>query len=275
MFKNLFKKKEPKNVEKDMVILTSKFCIHPIRFEGEKIIQPFKFVASVDLKTNEVSEKDGYIFYEFEKTPELENQLNATTAQFQDYVLYHVKCKEAQITSLRNAYLVTEICESGSMVMCPELEKIRNEYVNPPKIEDEVGCFVWDREFEKYEGEVDWPEAPCRVALQSKGSSELTLALQALQKFKRIYNSRVDCDENLRKYAGQKLKEQMLGDLADSMTLDSISVFWDGQFDFYFDCKDSMMVHISYFEESGQYGAQIYEMDYNVINLPPMQFEQL
>ena len=101
--------------------------------------------------------------------------------------------------------------------------------------EDEVGCFVWDREFEKYEGTVDWPGAPRRVVLQSKGSSEPILAMQALQKFKRIYNSRVVCDENLRKYAKQKMEAQMLGDLADSMTLDSISVFWDGQFDFHFD----------------------------------------
>ena len=73
--------------------------------------------------------------------------------------------------------------------------------------EDEVGCFVWDKEFEKYEGTVDWPGAPRRVVLQSKGSSDPILAMQALQKFKRIYNSRVVCDENLRKYAKQKIND--------------------------------------------------------------------
>jgi len=275
MFKNLFKKKEPKNVEKDLLILTSKLCVHPIRFEGEKIVQPFKFVASVDLETDELSEKAGYIFYELEKAPELESQLEAITGQFKDYELYHVKCKEAEISTLDNAYLVTEICESGLMVGHLKLEDIQNEYINPPKIEDELGRFVRDREHEEYAGTIDWPGGACRLVLQSKGSLEPTLAMQALEKFKRIYNSRVTCDENLRKYAKEKMEAQMQGNLADGMTLDTISVFQDGQFYFHFTCEDPWRVDIYYFEETKQYGILIYEKDYDINNMPAMHLERL
>lgn len=227
MFGKLFKKKETQPIEKDLLILTSRFCRHPMRYEGNKCILPFKFMAVVDLKTNVVSEKEGYVFYEFPKDAELEM-------------------------------------------------RTRDEYINPAQIEDEVGTFRWNRDYKTYEGTVDWLGVPCQVVLHGDKTSEPTLALQALQRFKRIYNSRVACDENLRAYGRRKLEEQYKENLADAMTLTSISIFWDGQFEFHFNCEGSLKLDISYFEEIKQYGSRVYDsLNFNPMECPEMVFEKL
>jgi len=225
-----------------LLILTSRFCRHPMRYEGDKCILPFKFMAVVDLKTNVVSEKEGYVFYEFPKDAELEMRIREHQSQFEDYELYHVKAKEEQIPTLINSYRITEICETGSFVIHPELERIRDEYINPAQIEDEVGTFRWNRDYKTYEGTVDWLGVPCQVVLHGDKTSEPTLALQALQRFKRIYNSRVACDENLRAYGRRKLEEQYKENLADAK----------------------------------QYGSRVYDsLNFNPMECPEMVFEKL
>ena len=191
--------KEFENEETELLVLIQK-DIGGAVVDGDYLCPSAAFLASVDVKTGALSRERGRLEWRIKRTP----QHSGWGFDLAGMTAYRVRVRRAMEKKPEARYLLLEILESG---LCHEgLEEIRAAYQRPVVIEaGETGSFLLDRDYEWYEGEMDWLGHACEVMLElDEGRETAEGAMEALLQ---LAGSLEGWDERIRSFAAANLVE--------------------------------------------------------------------
>ena len=127
---------------------------------------------------------------------------------FKDYGIYTVLVRKMKPGILnpvgapfKNWYYLVKIIKKN--IREPQLEKIREEYLKPVSIKDDLGVFWLDRKYGWFEGEINWLGKTKSVLLDKDKDSDTAEAA-----FKTLYMLLADAekwDKKIREYAAAEL----------------------------------------------------------------------
>ena len=218
-----------------------------------------RFLASVHLETSEVSYEKGILEWMVKSLPNEENW----GYEFTPLSIYRVKvrkCIEKKLDTymlpiLNNRYLVVELCEKD--VYHSALDKVREEYIKPVCMENELGCFTLNKELHWFEGKIDWLNVVCDVFLNTD-SDEMETAKCSMEILHKLCNTSEKWDKTIREFAAKELTalanewQQEEDDETEEITeeafskrmkINSIVVEADGEFEFEFEDDDMFWGH--------------------------------
>lgn len=154
---------------------------------GDYLWPSATFMASINLSTGDFSDEPGLLEWWIKKEPKRRNwgfELNGMT-------IYHVRGRRRidkmdgknWSPKMSNRFLLLEVLESD--VQNDKLEEIKEAYQKPMVIgDDKTGHFTLNRDYERYEGEIDWSGKNCdvRLELDENGKETADSALEVLRK---------------------------------------------------------------------------------------------
>lgn len=176
---------------------------------GHMLRPSLNFIASVNVRSGELSHEKGRLEWMIEKDP----KRTGWGYDFKQFGIYHIKArknlpielKPNMLKTINNTYMVVEIIEENTSE--PRLEKIKEQISKPVIIEDEkLGKFVLDRKFSWFEGDVDWLGDKCSVSLETDEEDGDT-AEKALCTLKELYKDLKSWDNKFRTYAADNLTD--------------------------------------------------------------------
>lgn len=150
------------------------------------------FIACIDNKSNEFSETCGKLTW-IEKERKANIRFN-----FDDMGAYHVKVRRNKEN--KNSYLLVDVVKK---VQDDRLEGVKDRYLTPVVITNELGEFRLDRNFNYFKAQVDYLGDKCFVYTNVE-EGEATVGIQ-LDVVRRIFNDLKAWDKNIREYASEKL----------------------------------------------------------------------
>ena len=149
--------KEFETEEYEMLILVQASC------KGAAIIKDMlkpsvDFLASIDLRTGQFFHEKGRIEWLIKN----DNKRNGWGYEFEQFGIYRVavrkcipkKLQPYQVQYINNRYMLINVLEEHASN--EKLEALKEYYVKPISMENELGSFVLDREFSWFEGIVNW-----------------------------------------------------------------------------------------------------------------------
>lgn len=152
------------------------------------------FIASIDSKTNELSESHGTLTW-MEKDNKSKIKFN-----FDAMGTYIVKVRKSKENN--NSYLLLNVL---GKVTDDRFDNIKEEYLKPIVINNELGEFTLDRDYNWFEGQIDYLGEKCSVLINVE-EGETTIDTQ-LNKLKEIFSDLTNWDSNVKKYASHELLE--------------------------------------------------------------------
>lgn len=166
------------------------------------------FLASVDVETGEFCDKKGRLEWMMKREP----NGRGWGFDLKGMTIYRVRVRKGiekelephMLKEMNNRYLLLEILEQD--VRHEELEKIREAYTKPVEMDNEIGHFALDRDYDWYEGEIDWLGENCQVMLEldAEGADTADKAMDALR---RLVEDLASWDERIRRFAAKELVE--------------------------------------------------------------------
>lgn len=192
----------------ELLVLT-KESVGGAAIYGDMLKPSLNFIASVNVKTGELSQEKGRLEWIIKNT----SDRVGWGYNFKQYGIYHIKARKSipvilepyMSKSLNNCYMVIEVVKEN--VFEPRLDEIREKISKPVIIEEDgLGKFVLDRRFSWFKGAIEWLGVQCRVSLKTDEEDGDT-AEQALTALKELHKNLKSWDDSLRKYAAEKLTE--------------------------------------------------------------------
>lgn len=268
LFKSLSQKKEtPKEIlefqneflpeEQELLVLIQNdvsACIE------KKYAKPLvSFLASVNMETGEVSYEKGLLNWMVRYFPNKDDW----GYEFTPLSTYRVKVRKCiekeldayMLQSLNNRYFVVEVCEKD--VYHPELDRVREEYIKPVYVENELGLFTLNKELHWFEGEIEWITEKCVVYLNVDSSEKVTAEL-SMEILHKLCNTSEKWDKTIREFASKELtdlandwqqeKDNEAEEITEEvfrkrMKISSIVIEADGEFEFGFEDDDMFWGH--------------------------------
>lgn len=177
----------------DMIVLIKK------RISGWQTLLGYRvprctFIASIDLKTNELNQSWGTLTW-------MEKDKNAKLKyDFKELEAYLIKARKNK--NIENSYMVQKVLKN---VTDARLERIKEEYRKPVIINDSLGKFELDRNYNQFKGQIDYLGEMCNVYLDVE-EGELT-ADKGLNRLRKIYQKLEKWDAGLKEYVSNELLE--------------------------------------------------------------------
>lgn len=215
----LFGKKELSQVEKeyyaefrseeqDLIVLVKDACAGAA-VRGDFNTPSVRFIAAIDPENNELIQEEGVLSWIIPRKP----KKNDWGYPFEKMHIYKVrvrKCYEKELNKYQSEivnrrFFVVKVLKYIKSE--PRLDAIREEYLKPVYIEDEVlGRFTLDRTYGWFEGNIDWLGNEISVQLNVDEDNDST-AKCAFDVLKRVSSDMQGWDERIRKYAAAELTE--------------------------------------------------------------------
>lgn len=152
------------------------------------------FIASIDNKTNELSKSHGTLTW-IEK-----GRKSGIKFNFSDMGTYIVKVRKSKENN--NSYLLLDVLEKASD---ERLENIKENYLKLVVINDKLGKFNLDRNYNWFDGKIDYLGDKCTVEMKVE-EGETSADIQ-LNKLKEIFGNLKVWDNHVREYASNELLE--------------------------------------------------------------------
>lgn len=177
----------------DMIVLIKK------RISGWQTLFGYRvprctFIASIDLKTNELNQSWGTLTW-------MEKDKNAKLKyDFKELEAYLIKARKNK--NIDNSYMVQKVLKN---ITDARLERIKEEYKKPVIINDSLGKFELDRNYNQFKGQIDYLGEMCNVYLDVE-EGELT-ADKGLNRLREIYQKLEKWDAGLKEYVSNELLE--------------------------------------------------------------------
>lgn len=199
-FENGFEKQEY-----EILVLIKAACRGAVCIKD--MLQPsVEFLASIDLRTGELSHEKGRIEWLIEK----DKSMKGWGYDFKQYGIYRLKVRKCiskdlapyQISLMNNRYMLIDILEEN--VRNEQLEALQMHYSKPVSIENELGTFCLDREFSWFECSIDWNGKEALVYLETDEEDGDTADV-AMSTLKNIVKDLSMHDNSYRTYAAQRL----------------------------------------------------------------------
>ena len=162
------------------------------------------FVAAVNPVTNELFQAEGILTW-------IIKQNKVFRCKMKGMKIYRVlvrKCILKELgenisTTMNNKYLLVKVLKKN--VRDERLEEIRDEYKKPVYIDDAIGRFTLNRDYDWFTGEIDWLGEKCSVYLNVE-SGALNADLQ-LEKLKAITANLAEWDSKVHKFVAVELTD--------------------------------------------------------------------
>lgn len=178
---------------KDMIILIEKKINSWTAVSGYRT-RKCTFICSIDMNTNELSLKTGTAFWIERDTPFI-HKFN-----FKEMQAYHIKARKNKKTN--NYYMV---CDVLKKVTDNRLERLKEEYKKPIIINNPLGKFELNRNYNYFKGEIDYLGELCNVYL-NVDAGESTADFQ-LNRLNEIYRELEKWDSDVKEYVSNELLE--------------------------------------------------------------------
>ena len=151
------------------------------------------FLASIDPKTNVLNRSYGRLTW-MEKDRGSNIKFN-----FDDLGTYRVQVRKNKENN--NYYLLLDV----KKVRDDRFESIKEEYLKPVVINSKFGEFQLNRNYDRFEGVINYLEEKCYVYLNVEEGA--TTAEVQLNKLDEIFHNLADWDKNVKEYAVDQLLE--------------------------------------------------------------------
>lgn len=174
---------------------------------GDYLWPSATFMASINLSTGDFSDELGLLEWWIKKEPKRRNW----GFELKGMTIYHVRghrridTKDGKNWSpkMSNRFLLLEVLASD--VQTDKLEEIKEAYQKPVIIgDDKIGHFTLNRDYEWYEGEIDWLGKNCDVRLELDESGKDT-ADNAMEVLRKLVDDLDQLSLEFCKFAAEKL----------------------------------------------------------------------
>lgn len=206
--------------EQELIILLKDFTKGGA-VEGDFLFPSVRFLACIDRESGNAVQKEGVLSWVIQRSS------NNYIHDFNDYGIYKVLVRQLKAGTLnplgkpmdyQNRYYIVKILQKD--VKESQLEAIREEYLKPVSIQDELGTFSLNRQYDWFEGEIDWLGSTERVLLDQDDDSDT--ANTALQTLHMLTSDAPKWDKTLRDYAAEQLTD-LANDWQDGEGEDTIT----------------------------------------------------
>lgn len=213
--------KEFETEEYEMLILVQASCKGAACIDD--MLKPsVNFLASIDLRTNQLSRKKGRIEWLIKN----DNNRKGWGYEFDQFGIYRVairKCKPQKLNPNQpeyknNRYMLINVLEKNASN--EQLELLKDQYSKPISIKNKLGFFILNRDFSWFEGIIDWNGTEANVYLETDEEDGDT-AEQAMKVLNELVDNIVANDTKYREFAAQELTELANEWLDDSDEIDS------------------------------------------------------
>ena len=206
MRKELFEK-EFLPEEKELLVLIQHDMNGAVK-AGDYLRPSATFLGSVDVTTGEFSGEKGRLEWMFKRSilrPDYGFDLKGMTI----YQVRVRKCIEKELApymlrEMNNRYLLLKVVKKN--VHHEALEKIREAYMKPVAVDNEIGHFALNRDYGWFESEIDWLGDKCDVLLETDSDGADT-ADKAMAALKTLVSDLMEWDEKIRRFAADELVE--------------------------------------------------------------------
>lgn len=228
--------------EYELLVLMKAGCRGALHM-GDMLRPSVNFLASVDLRTSELSQKLGRIEWLIKN----EKKRAGWGYEFEQFEIYHVVVREAIDKSLEPCYMLVKVLQEK--VQNTALDELKEHYAKPVIIQNELGEFKLDREFSVYEGYIDWNGAKAKIFLETDDDSDS--AKSAMEALWKLVEDLEEKDSRYRKHAAQELTslanewleesdeeepEEITEEVfAERMEISEVSVSPDGSLSLFYD----------------------------------------
>lgn len=178
----------------DMIVLIKRRSYGGWAIEQKYRIPGVTFIASIDYNTNELSQAYGRLTW-MEKCGNSKLKFNLDGMK-----AYLVRVRKSKDDS--NSYMLLNVLRK---VKDDRLERIKEEYLRPVVISNKLGEFRLNREYDYFEGQIDYLGETCCVHLEVE-EGETTADIQ-LNKLDEIFSNLVNWDKDVKAYASNELLE--------------------------------------------------------------------
>lgn len=216
--------------EKEMLFLNKKLVSGWGVFWGHKRIC-LTYLASMDPRDTEICTKTGRLFL-LEK-----HSASSLKTDFKELTAYRLLVRPSKIGP--ETYLVVR--NLGKADPAPFRERIE-EYRRPVTIENELGSFSLERQWNWFDGTIQWCRKPCNVLIDvEEGSTDCTSAMDILRRIcadDTAFDARVRrqvCDQTmdlLRDWYEEEITEE---EYMQRLGTPLITISEDGDIDFSFE----------------------------------------
>lgn len=261
--------KEFETEEYEMLILVQASCKGAACIED--MLKPsVNFLASIDLRTNQLSRKKGRIEWLIKN----DNNRKEWGYEFDQFGIYRVairKCIPQKLNPnqpeyINNRYMLINVLEKNASN--EQLELLKDQYSKPISIKNKLGSFILNRDFSWFEGIIDWNGTEANVYLETDEEDGDT-AEQAMKVLNELVDNIVANDTKYREFAAQELTELANKWLDDSdeidaeeitrelfkkrMEISEITVSLDGSLNLFYNDDDMFWGHTIeiYVEQNG------------------------
>ena len=224
MRKELFEK-EFLPEEKELLVLIQHDMNGAVK-AGDYLRPSATFLGSVDVTTGEFSGEKGRLEWMFKRSilrPDYGFDLKGMTI----YQVRVRKCIEKELApymlrEMNNRYLLLKVVKKN--VHHEALEKIREAYMKPVAVDNEIGHFALNRDYGWFESEIDWLGDKCDVLLETDSDGADT-ADKAMAALKTLVSDLMEWDEKIRRFAADELVE-LANDWQDADDIESLTCLY-------------------------------------------------
>lgn len=199
--------KEFVSEERELLVLVQK-DVGGARIMGEYYQPSVTFLAAVDVKTGEFCDEKGRLEWIYKKGL----FKKGWGFDLKGMTIYQVRvrrCIEKELApnmlkEMNNRYMLLEVVKKN--VHHDKLEKIREAYMKPVAIDNEIGHFELNRDYGWFEGKINWLGEECRVMLDTDCDGGDT-ADKAMEGLRSLAADLSGWDKKVREFAAAELTE--------------------------------------------------------------------
>ncbi len=226
--------------EMEMIVLI-KNKIFSYLIKSNYRVPSVNFIASINNTTKILNREPGKLIW-MEKNSNSDIKFN-----FDKLGIYLVKVKISKENN--NSYLLVDVLQK---MKNNSLEEIKEEYLKPVVINDKLGEFKLNRDYNSFEGDINYLGSKCNVYLEvDEGRTDANLQLN---KLKDIYTNLENWNNNLNNFIVEKLldyandyneedKEITKEDFLNKLGKPSITIKNDLSIEVIFDSNDIFNDH--------------------------------
>lgn len=126
----------------------------------------------------------------------------AKPAKAEDYLPFSEN-ENFVLPDLTHYFMLLEVIETD--VHEPRLDAVKEEFLQPVVINNELGEFSLDKEYNSYSGEIDWLGEDVSVTIEGDDNDEVTQ--RCFSHLSTMVKNTQDFDQKMRQFASEKLLE--------------------------------------------------------------------
>jgi len=193
--------------EFELLVLTSEECKGAIMLDNKYINPSVDFVASIDCKTGKLIKSEGRLTWLIKD----EKSRNGYGYDFEKYGIYKVlvrksipiKLDKYQSEIWNNRFMLVKLLEKD--VLNKDLQKLKEYYLKPVILENDMGTFTLNRYFSWFEcNNVDWNGADILIYLEVDENCDET-ANSAMATLLKYAKDKQGFDQKNREFAAKEL----------------------------------------------------------------------